>query len=52
MEVKTGNMTEKLLADKFKVIEQVYFIACSNINGSSMLSYERHRNTVKQYNII
>lgn len=55
MEVRTGNMTEQLLADKFKVMEQVYFVAYNNINGASILSYERHRctvATVKQNNII
>lgn len=55
MEVRAGNMTEQLLADKFKVMEQVYFIVYNNINGASMLSCERHRSTVatvKQNNII
>lgn len=48
-------MTEQLLADKFKAMEQVYFIVYNNIKGALMLPYERHRSTVasvKQNNII
>lgn len=39
MEVRTGNMTEQLLKDKFKVMEQVYFVAYNNMNGATTLPY-------------
>lgn len=48
-------MTEQSLKDKFKAMEQFYFIAHNNINGATTLSYERHKSTVitvKQNNII